>query len=464
MTDNNTNNLDDQLDFDLSDEILVKDSEGHFQVIIGRPAGKADSGSSQGSKDDKQEATPSSIANSPSREEAGKQFTASKKSKSQTSLTVEQPPDHQLAPPPPTKVDDSKTLFFFDVEDEEEVKKIAESKSIDVPDFPADKIAADIVDRSGLRLSAEQKRKIVNILVSRLKQVRERHEAFLRLTDKNIGGGLSEEQAEELLKKTDEFLSAHSQDKTAPASRSELDKLISQADDIYEIKPQDKIADDKTSQTETKPSESSSRSNTPFDYQQAVLDEIATKQPELMQEPQFTPPPSPPADLPTGSDSQSNDQLQAVAKDQPPKVQPSKTTSTETVEATIKRKTPPPSSSKPRIEDVKVNRRLLGPIDELRYLSVDEFRRLGDTAEERIEKIKQKISILEEESFAQKIEGIKAWRTSPVYQLYLQIGRESMEQGRPVKDVIAERQIRGDKYLTWEEFTLISDLNQQLRF
>ncbi len=458
MADNNTNkNIDDQLDFDLSDEILVKDSEGHFQVIIGGAAGKK---SSSGSNDKKAPAP----ATSPEPVQVKQDETLpTKQAEPQPKgLTAEQPLDHQLAPPAPAKLDDSKTLFFFDVEDEEEIRKIAKSKNITAPSFLADEVAADIVNRSGLRLSAEQKKRVISILVSRLKQVREKHEALLRLVDKNIGGGLTEQQAEDLLKKVDDFLSAHQEKgkSTSPAP-TELDRLIRQADDIYEIKPPSDNGED-LPEKQIKTQVSASQPATTSDYKQAIIDEIASKQPELMQEPQFTPPSTPPVDLPVASDKPTKEKPQA-AGNQKQALAADKSTTRATAETVVKRKASPPSG-KPRVEDVKVSRRLLGPIDELRYLSVDEFRRLGESAEERINKIKQKISILEEESFAQKIEGIKAWRTSPVYQLYLQIGRESMEQGKPVKDVIADRQVRGDKYLTWEEFTLISDLNQQLRF
>jgi len=176
----------------------------------------------------------------------------------------------------------------------------------------------------------------------------------------------------------------------------------------------------------------------------------------LIKEPQFSPPPQPepPPSLPVDSFSSA----QKEGGDEKGGMEQSIGDTSLPLRRKISQ------SDKPRLEDVKIRRKLLGPIDELRYLTIDELRRWGGNPADRVAKIKQKIDALEDESFAKKVEGIKAWRSSPLYQLYLQIGRDSMEQGKPVKDIIAARQSQGQETLTWEEFTLISDLNQQLRF
>ncbi|MBI3963771.1 MAG: hypothetical protein HY341_02110 [Candidatus Kerfeldbacteria bacterium] len=121
-------------------------------------------------------------------------------------------------------------------------------------------------------------------------------------------------------------------------------------------------------------------------------------------------------------------------------------------------------SDKPRMADIRAPYRVLGPVDELRTMTLDEFRRLGTTVADATKKLLEKINLLEEESFTKRAEGIAAWKRSPVNQLYLDIGRASMETAKPVEDVIRERQQAGIPTLTIDEFTGVVDLNLLLRF
>lgn len=107
---------------------------------------------------------------------------------------------------------------------------------------------------------------------------------------------------------------------------------------------------------------------------------------------------------------------------------------------------------------------LMGAIEELESFDLVGFRRLGDTAEERIQKIFDKINLLEEESYTKKAQGITAWRASEVYRLYLKLGTESMVVGQEIANFITEQANKNKDVLTIEEFSAISDLNKQLRF
>ncbi len=119
---------------------------------------------------------------------------------------------------------------------------------------------------------------------------------------------------------------------------------------------------------------------------------------------------------------------------------------------------------KKRIEDVKYMPKIMGPIDELRYLDPVGFRRLAQQPDEITAKIKEKINLLEEEEYSKRIAGIQAWRRSPVNRLYLQIGRDSISQGKPISVIIEERKNAGKDYLSSAEFEAIMDLNKSLRF
>lgn len=121
-------------------------------------------------------------------------------------------------------------------------------------------------------------------------------------------------------------------------------------------------------------------------------------------------------------------------------------------------------AGRPKIEDVKFKPKSMGPVDEIGALTILDFRRLGADPNEAVKTIMEKIELLEQESFSQRLAAIRAWQDSPVYRLYLELGGASMEEKKPVAAVIAERQAAHTPTLTEPEFEAISDLNHQLRY
>ncbi len=120
----------------------------------------------------------------------------------------------------------------------------------------------------------------------------------------------------------------------------------------------------------------------------------------------------------------------------------------------------PAISGKVRMEDVKFVPKLTGPVDELREMSVLDFRRLGSNAEDSAGKIMEKIHFLEKDSYKKRLEGIKAWRECPVNKAYLNIGQTSINTNRSISDIIAE----GRDTLSVDEFYAVMELNKKLRF
>ncbi len=136
-------------------------------------------------------------------------------------------------------------------------------------------------------------------------------------------------------------------------------------------------------------------------------------------------------------------------------------------EAEIPQMRRPDAQIRQRISDiveVPAVHKTLGPVEELADLDVTDFRRFGTTTEDAKRKILEKISLLEEESYAMRSSGIKAWRRSPLFQLYLDIGRESIETGVSVQQVIAARAGKKAPVLSNEEFDAIADINRLLRY
>ncbi len=123
----------------------------------------------------------------------------------------------------------------------------------------------------------------------------------------------------------------------------------------------------------------------------------------------------------------------------------------------------PAVAPKPAVSDVKFSPRLTGPVEELRSMALKDFRRLSRDPREATLKLKDKIDLLEDQSFDMKTQGIRAWQDSEVNKLYLDILRKSLE-GKPVTDVIAELENKAAPYLSKAEFDAIMDLNRKLRF
>lgn len=124
----------------------------------------------------------------------------------------------------------------------------------------------------------------------------------------------------------------------------------------------------------------------------------------------------------------------------------------------------PVAGTKKIIQDVKPVPKVMGPIEELQFLDLVNFRRLGKTAAESTAKIFSKIKLLEAEGYDKMIAGVRAWRQSPVNRLYLKMGREAIRQGVPLKDFVDFSEKNNENYLKLEEIEAIITLNSKLIF
>lgn len=119
---------------------------------------------------------------------------------------------------------------------------------------------------------------------------------------------------------------------------------------------------------------------------------------------------------------------------------------------------------RPRVDDITFVRKLAGPIEELQNLSVEEFRRLSSDPQEAAIKLRDKIDLLEEQGIGKKLAGIKAWHTSPVNRLYLDLSKEALLSSKPIEGVCRLRRERGGASFSHEELLAIVSLNKDLRF
>lgn len=120
-------------------------------------------------------------------------------------------------------------------------------------------------------------------------------------------------------------------------------------------------------------------------------------------------------------------------------------------------------SGKPKMEEIKFSKKLFGPVEELKEMKLEDFRRLSKDPKERAIKIKDKIDLLEEESFEKRMQGATAWQQSPVNRVYLNLIQDAFQTGKNIQTIISEREAQGRQTLNWEEFQAILDVNQKIK-
>jgi hypothetical protein len=123
-----------------------------------------------------------------------------------------------------------------------------------------------------------------------------------------------------------------------------------------------------------------------------------------------------------------------------------------------------PTASKPKMQDIRPVPKVMGPLEELQFLDLINFRRLGKTPGEITAKIFSKIKFLEREGYEKMVAGVKAWRQSPVNRLYLRLGQEAITKGITLKEALAARQKAGQECLSLEEIEAIVAMNGKLVF
>lgn len=122
------------------------------------------------------------------------------------------------------------------------------------------------------------------------------------------------------------------------------------------------------------------------------------------------------------------------------------------------------SGKRKQIHDVKPIPKIMGPLEELQFLDLMNFRRLGKNPEEMTAKVFSKIKLLEHDGYEKMIMGISAWRKSPVNRLYLKIVSDAVSSNLPLKEAITARESRHEEGLSLPEIEAIMSLNSKLVF
>lgn len=108
--------------------------------------------------------------------------------------------------------------------------------------------------------------------------------------------------------------------------------------------------------------------------------------------------------------------------------------------------------------------KLIGLIGELKALTVSEFRRLSKDPDAAAKKVIQKVETLGQESFERRVEGIRAFQSSPLQGAYMSLVAESFSSAKPVAALADEKRKAGADALSSDEVAAVMKLNSALHF
>lgn len=99
-----------------------------------------------------------------------------------------------------------------------------------------------------------------------------------------------------------------------------------------------------------------------------------------------------------------------------------------------------PVQSRPIIRDIAPSKQVsLGPIDEVRMMTLTDFRRLSSVPAEAAARLKQKFINLRDESYVLFLDALDAWKVSPLRLDYIGRVNEAINSGKPLDQVLADK-------------------------
>ena len=381
--------------------------------------------------------------------------------------------------------------FVFSSADEAEIsahERKMPALTAGLKQVEAAKFISEIIRESGLTLSETNQKKLENILLTHLKDIRDGYEtkATLLYAPEPAGLGLPSEQIEKVLSAVRKKISVleerskkEEEERTKKAIEGERQRAESGRQEAEE-KVKEKI--------EKRWQEITKRPSPPV----FLPSELISPPIALRQKVSVLAPPAPSSVLRPAEDVKMEPQKRGEAAAETAKSESAKTQKTGREDAhaesapvagvavkvgekpkpleIFKQVTPlvrrpiPQKETRPRLEDIKYVPKLVGPAEELSEMTLVDFRRLSSDPREAVSRIKEKINLLEKESISKKIAGMKAWQESETAKLYLEISRESLAKGMPANKIIAERVSAGRPTLTHDEYQAIMELNRNLRY
>ncbi len=128
---------------------------------------------------------------------------------------------------------------------------------------------------------------------------------------------------------------------------------------------------------------------------------------------------------------------------------------------TLKPQTPfslrPAAPARPPVHDIVTRPVTMGPLDEIRFLTVTDFRHLSSNPDEAASRVRQKFMTLKEESILLFLDALVAWRTSPLYLEYIAAVSTALGSGQKMPLMNTDK-----KNLQWPEIKAIVNMEVTL--
>lgn len=97
-------------------------------------------------------------------------------------------------------------------------------------------------------------------------------------------------------------------------------------------------------------------------------------------------------------------------------------------------------SVRPIVQDIVPSKRTsVSPTDEIRFISLVDFRRLSANPAEAMSRLKQKFINLKDESYLLYLEALAAWRMSPLYQDYIGSVTQALNQNTRLNSLLTDK-------------------------
>lgn len=117
----------------------------------------------------------------------------------------------------------------------------------------------------------------------------------------------------------------------------------------------------------------------------------------------------------------------------------------------------PPVASKPKLDEFQ-----LRTVDDLINVPAATLQKEPDDEKKLVGRFKQEIQDIANHSGAKRTEIVAGWKKSQIYQAYIEMGNDSIQQGKPIGDVMAFRKAAGKPYLTENQFHAVSEISRLL--
>lgn len=121
------------------------------------------------------------------------------------------------------------------------------------------------------------------------------------------------------------------------------------------------------------------------------------------------------------------------------------------------------SPLRPVVTDIISSPKLVGPVEELRVMTLADFRALSRDPKEATLKIRDKIDLLGEQSFDMRQRGTRAWQESGANRAYLELLR-CLLGGQRFDVAAVDLKAKGQQPPSRAEFDAMMELNRGLRF